>query len=767
MKDFFQKRTFRDIKFPYKRNILSIATVLGFIGLFVSMIIFLGTGITKFYLNLIFIAMCLIDFLLTKDVIEEGIRRSLFILAKISIILFIFSIVNSIAYKAIYIPSFNLYEKAMEFGKGVNPTKGAVLFGIMFNFIALIVILYFYKNGELKDKVKEIYEFDIYSYFNKDVNSKKDEKKGEEKNFDLVLCKDSKTGKPIIIPHKDRFLHMLVLGPTGSGKTSQIILPAINQDMQKEGAGITVIEPKNDLAEKVYAMAQHYGRKDVMFFDPVLPDCPYFNPLYGPEEDVVENMATTFRMLDSESPQFFKDQNEILLRNSLKVLKRLYGNEANFIQLSTVIHNSGDEGRKIILQFSKLSAPNEAIAKENSDISSWFLNEYYNEKSKTYEHCSGLRSTVAKIISNKHLKRVLNPPGGKNDIDFSKHLEAGSILAITTNQGALGDLLSRFLGYFIILQFQSAVFKRPGNENTRIPHFLYIDEFQVYSNPGFANMLTQARTYRVASILATQNRALMAMGGGRDGKNFVELVSTNARNIVIFPGANINDAEYYSRQFGEIEEVEVQKTISRTKFDPFYGIQKINYPKESVREDKKLKPRFTPSDIIYRDFGEITYCIIQNNTVQAPAVGKIEYIPKELNDKLDMMIENFKANKPMEDEHIDTESKDMQDVESSEDFERKGLKNKKESHENKNNSTSSKYKDIVEIISINEENDKFTKDDLNFALHEDTEVEDEDEDKEKESDVLGKPEDDSNDNLSDLHDITVNFEDDDFDEDFF
>ena len=59
---------------------------------------------------------------------------------------------------------------------------------------------------------------------------------------------------------------------------------------------------------------------------------------------------------------------------------------------------------------------------------------------------------------------------------------------------------------------------------------LFIDEFQVYSNPGFTDMLTMGRSYRVASHLATQARDQIGMGGGDDGKAFIQSVSTNARN---------------------------------------------------------------------------------------------------------------------------------------------------------------------------------------------------------------------------------------------
>ena len=228
----------------------------------------------------------------------------------------------------------------------------------------------------------------------------------------------------------------------------------------------------------------------------------------------------------------------------------------------------------------------------------------------------------------------------ENDVNFGKIIEEGKILAISTAQGDLRDL-GRFLGYFIILNFQSAVFKRPGNEDTRREHFLFIDEFQTYSNPGFADMLTQGRAYRVASHLATQNRALMAMGGGRDGQNFVELVSTNARNVIIFPGGNSKDAKYYSDEFGEVTETEYRKSISRSKFNPLYGFQRIRYPNESISESEVTKARFSPSDIIFRPFGEVTYRIIQNNTVQTPGVGKVSWIPMELNNELDEMVGKY------------------------------------------------------------------------------------------------------------------------------
>lgn len=491
--------------------------------------------------------------------------------------------------------------------------------------------------------------------YSSNINLSEGEKSKEPELGDIVLCRnfekmeENAPDPREIIPFKDRFLHMLILGATGTGKTSQILIPMIHQDIQNLDCGVIVLEPKGDLAQKIAMMAEVYGRK-AKYFDPAMSNCPCFNPLHGREIDVVENMATTFRMLNPDSPTFFLDLSEQLVKNAVKVLKRLDrhhetpGKYSTLLELSRLVQNTESKGTKLIQEFAKVTPLSESEGKENSDIQSWFLTDYFAEKSKTYENTSGVRSQLSKICSNEFLRDVLNPDydkGQKNEIDFDKSLADGEVLCLSTAQGILRDL-SRFLGYFVILQLQSAVFRRPGSENTRRANFLYIDEFQVYSTPGFADMLTMGRSYRVASHLATQARAQMAMGGGKDGDNFVTLVSTNARNVVLFPGCSGDDARYYSQQFGEKEETEVQVGITRKKFSITQGgFDKLGHPSESIRETKKLVPVFTPTDLIYRNFGDIIYCIIKNNSIQIPQVGKVSYIPKELNEELDVMVAKY------------------------------------------------------------------------------------------------------------------------------
>lgn len=59
-----------------------------------------------------------------------------------------------------------------------------------------------------------------------------------------------------------------------------------------------------------------------------------------------------------------------------------------------------------------------------------------------------------------------------------------------------------------------------------------------------------------------------------------------------------------------------------------------------------MTANFSVTDLIFGNsvgssFGEIVYCIIKNNSVQPARVGRISYIPKDLNDKLNVEIQEY------------------------------------------------------------------------------------------------------------------------------
>lgn len=61
-----------------------------------------------------------------------------------------------------------------------------------------------------------------------------DNRKNKENLYDAVFIKNLKTGADIVIKYRERFLHFLVNGASGTGKTSSIFLPQICRDLNKK-----------------------------------------------------------------------------------------------------------------------------------------------------------------------------------------------------------------------------------------------------------------------------------------------------------------------------------------------------------------------------------------------------------------------------------------------------------------------------------------------------------------------------------------------------
>ena len=442
-------------------------------------------------------------------------------------------------------------------------------------------------------------------------------------NGDIILGHSVVEGKsadtPEILPRNDRFLHVLVLGPAGCGKTSQTLLPMIHQDIQNKGWGVTVIDPKGDLAVKVSEMAKYYKR-DVVLFDPTFDECPKFNPLSGAENDAIETVVTAFRMANSSIPSFFAEQNELTIRNGVRVLKRLDkaegvdGKYANLINLNRLLVNANGMGRDIVNKFSTIIAKTNAEAAEDAAIASWFLNQYFPSANKEYENASHIRSMLDRLISNPYMYRILNPDYDKgecSELRFDQYLKDGTVVCISTAQGILRDL-SKTLGYFVSTALQCAVLRRPRKEEMR-PHTIYLDEFVTCANPTFDEMLAQGRRNSVSVVIAAQSREKIVSGVNGETRGSVDALSGQLRNVILFHGLNSRDAKYYSEQFGE---------------------------KDGI-------PNFSVADLVYgKEIGasrEVVYSIVQDGSVQPAKVGTTKSLQSSLEKEINSRVEKYVA----------------------------------------------------------------------------------------------------------------------------
>src|ERR1700752_1587848 len=84
-------------------------------------------------------------------------------------------------------------------------------------------------------------------------------------------------------------------------------------------------------------------------------------------------------------------------------------------------------------------------------------------------------------------------------------MDSQKIFLINLSKGRIGEDSSALLGAMLITKMQLAAMSRVDiPEEQRQDFYLYVDEFQNFATESFANILSEARKYRLNLIVAHQ-----------------------------------------------------------------------------------------------------------------------------------------------------------------------------------------------------------------------------------------------------------------------
>ena len=209
---------------------------IGYFVMLIDILLYFGYFITKKSSLVLtcLLAMCsLFLMFFTKDFFEEDEKKkkSIFKLNRNCLILNVFMLVNHMA----SILSKTMKKNLMMNTLGTNVSLGGVSFIVLIaiDFIIFFFVIFYLNSTEMQQKLEKYYEFNFWEYFG--LLEEEHMKAG-----DIFICNAAVDDRPIRLPYTDRFLHMLIIGPTGCGKTSQIITPMLNQDVRNREAGVTV-----------------------------------------------------------------------------------------------------------------------------------------------------------------------------------------------------------------------------------------------------------------------------------------------------------------------------------------------------------------------------------------------------------------------------------------------------------------------------------------------------------------------------------------------
>lgn len=291
------------------------------------------------------------------------------------------------------------------------------------------------------------------------------------------------------IKKDDRRRHMYLIGKTGMGK-STILENMIVEDI-RAGHGIAVVDPHGDLAEKVIQFIPTNRINDVVYINPADMDHPVaFNVVEHVEPHlrhlVASGLLGVFQKLwaDSWGPRL-----EYILRNA--ILAVLDYPDSTLLAVTRMLSDKAFRAKVV----EKVQDP---------VVKAFWVNEFagYNDKFAS-EAVSPIQNKVGQFLSSSLIRNIVGQV--KSSIDMRDIMDNGKILIMNFSKGRIGEDNAKLLGAMMITKIQLAAMSRVDTlEHERKDFYLYVDEFQNFATDSFANILSEARKYRLNLILAHQ-----------------------------------------------------------------------------------------------------------------------------------------------------------------------------------------------------------------------------------------------------------------------
>jgi hypothetical protein len=327
--------------------------------------------------------------------------------------------------------------------------------------------------------------------------------KRSDAQLDVIVGVNQHGGdeQPIGMSLEQRQKHTYVIGKTGTGKTT-LLTSSIYQDMVN-GKGLAVLDPHGDMFQELLSLVPKHRQKDIIVFDPSDREYPIGLNLLDPgidfatEDDkyewITSSVLSVFAKLADEHQ--WGPRMEHILRSatmtalqapnpSLYTLQRLLTDKKYQKQIAStlkdpVLKQFWDKEFKLLgtMQLSSATAP--------------------------------LTHRLGHFITTKMSRHILLQE--TSTLRIADIMNEGKILLVNLSKGDIGEDQSFFFGTILTSFIWMAAYQRTKiPEKQRRDFFVYIDEFQNFATPQFADITSEGRKFRVSLTVSHQNIAQIA-----------------------------------------------------------------------------------------------------------------------------------------------------------------------------------------------------------------------------------------------------------------
>ena len=525
---------------------------------------------------------------------------------------------------------------------------------------------------------------------------------------EVMVCVDSESGENIIMPETKRLESFLVVGVSGSGKTTMIYEPMIARDLDRKyffkeiakemgftalktgiatlslpydnnylnenfslnmltpnpdkadlykaymkkmilgsasgkyiyrDFGLTYLSADYDTIEKMTGIANNYKIK-VNLIDPNNPNSPGINPFIYADpvktgiaiSSVLKGLYATNR---PDLQMAYRENAAIQIIENLSILlKEMYPRLHNddLPNLEDMLNMMNDFS--LVEEMCNEMKASPELANKYRILIKYFENNFYTDG-------KDLDDTKKSVYTaSAELDNLLRYPGVKNilcnrvnNLEFDKALTNGEVTFVCTRRGDLGANAHKAFGVFFLLLMQQSVLSRPGNENTRIPHFLYIDDFPEFLCKAVEPIFTVYRKYKVGNILSAQT--LSQLNDETANGNFKDEILANCVNKAIFGNALPEDVKWWET---ELEEKREWAWNSNYETDPEKG---PGYDSKLGGINLKWKPNYMAGKIKSLKSKQILYKIKDSKGKSQVGKGKIDFLESKYKEPKKIKEYNF------------------------------------------------------------------------------------------------------------------------------
>lgn len=338
-------------------------------------------------------------------------------------------------------------------------------------------------------------------------------------NFDVVVGRNVYQGQSteIGLAAEIRRKHMYLIGSTGTGK-STLLEGMIYQDIMN-GKGLAVLDPHGDMYRNLLSIVPKHRQGDIAIFDPSDRAYPPGLNILSPgidfksEEDahswIKSSVVSVFSKLTDKA--FWGPRMEHILECATLTALQLPDPSLYTLQkLLTDKRYMRDTVKKI----------KDPILKEF-----WLKEMLPLGDAQLATTVAPLTHRVGKFITDPMARNILLQP--KTTLRLSEIMNEGKILFANLSKGDIGEDQSRFFGTLLTSLMWVAAYQRIQiPESKRRDFMLYVDEFQNYAAPGFSDISSEGRKFRIPLITSHQNTAQI------EDQNLLKIMAGNAHTFI-------------------------------------------------------------------------------------------------------------------------------------------------------------------------------------------------------------------------------------------